>query len=99
MQKITFDLSQLDDAGLFGPPDGRRALDYEFCIPAKPSCLEEVAAIDSTVVVHRTSPGRIGCSGAEYLCIGSTHQIEFRQVLRALANLDYIERIDVCVYE
>ena len=31
--KIRFDLSVLDDSGLYGPADGLRALDYEFCIP------------------------------------------------------------------
>ena len=31
--KITFSSDQLDQEGLTGPPDGLRALDYEFCIP------------------------------------------------------------------
>jgi hypothetical protein len=31
--KITFDLEQLNENGLYGPPGGLRALHYEFCIP------------------------------------------------------------------
>lgn len=32
-QKITFDISMLDEDGRYGPPGGKRALSYEFCIP------------------------------------------------------------------
>ena len=32
-QKITFDVTSLDQDGLYGPPNGKRALSYEFCIP------------------------------------------------------------------
>jgi hypothetical protein len=31
--RIAFDISALDDEGLWGPPGGKRALHYEFCIP------------------------------------------------------------------
>ena len=32
LYKITFDISKLDEYGLYGPPGGKRALSYEFCI-------------------------------------------------------------------
>lgn len=32
-RKITFDITRLDPDGLYGPPDGKRARSYEFCIP------------------------------------------------------------------
>jgi hypothetical protein len=32
-QKITFDISKLDEYGLYGPPGGKQALSYEFYIP------------------------------------------------------------------
>ena len=98
-QKISFDLSILDENGLYGPPDGRRILDYEFCIPKTVNCVEEVNAIDTTVVIHRSSPGRIGCSDREYLCIGNTYQKQYKKVLERLAELEYIERIDMCMLE
>ena len=94
MEKIRFDLSVLDDDGLYGPPDGRRALHYEFCIPATETHADQVRAIDPTIQVMRGSRGRIGCTADQFLCIGSTHQADFRGVLNRLAELPYIDRIE-----
>jgi hypothetical protein len=55
--KIKFDLSKLDEHGLQGPPDGLRALDYEFCIPGQKRYADEVKAIDPRVNIHTRSPG------------------------------------------
>ena len=92
--KIQFDLSALNDAGLFGPADGLRALHYEFCIPATEAHVDEVRTIDPSIEVMRRSPGRIGCTSEQYLCVGSTHQPGFRDVLTRLASLSYVERIE-----
>jgi hypothetical protein len=97
--KIQFDLSEFNDNGLYGPPDGLRAAMYEFCIPARADLAAGVASIDSTVQIYAGSPGRIGCSGDEYLCIGSTAQPGFRQVLANLAQLEYVSRIQLSVPE
>ena len=97
--KITFDLRQLDDAGLIGPADGKVALSYEFCIPNTAACEAEVRAIDSSVQFARGSRGRIGCGPDQTLCIGSTHQPGFRRVLESLAALSYVTRIDRCFFE
>jgi hypothetical protein len=97
--KITFDLSVLNRAGLYGPPSGLRALHYEFCIPANPDYEARVKAIDPTIVINHKSRGRIGCSAHEYLCLGSTHQPEFRRVLSQLARLPYVKRIDQAFFE
>jgi basic membrane lipoprotein Med (substrate-binding protein (PBP1-ABC) superfamily) len=91
--KIAFDLNQFDDDGLYGPPDGKRSLDYEFCIPDGDTYLEEVNAIDPSLEVFLGSAGRIGCTADQTLAIGNTHQDNFRLVLMELANLDYVERI------
>ena len=96
---IRFDSSRLNSEGLVGPPDGLRALSYEFCIPAVESHVGEVEAIDSTITIQRSSPGRIGCGSDEYLAIGSTHQSDFREVLEQLARLPYVERIDEAHFE
>lgn len=98
-QKVTFDLKQLDDDGLLGPPDGRRSLSYEYCIPDTPQCKAEVKSIDPTAKFMLGSSGRIGCVKGECLCIGSTHQKNFRQVLRSLGELRYVKRIDECLSE
>lgn len=97
--KIIFDLSVLNADGLQGPADGKRALAYEFCIPARPECRDDVSALDSTVEFHAQSPGRIGCGTNQVLCIGSTHQPAFEDVLRGLAALPYVERIQECFFE
>jgi hypothetical protein len=97
--KITFDLGQLSEAGLYGPPAGLRALDYEFCIPADSTLEAQVKAIDPTIVVFTGSKGRIGCTEEEYLCIGNTHQPDFKNVLHKLASLPYVKQIKQCFFE
>jgi len=98
-RKITFDLSKLNAQGLYGPPDGLRALDYEFCIPARQECIEEVRRIDPTLHVYQGSKGRIGCSRGEALCIGNTGQTNWREVLLKLAGLPYVKRIEQAYFE
>lgn len=99
LTKVTFDLDQLDEHGLTGPPDGKRALAYEFCIPPTEECKKLVTSIDPTVEITCGAPGRIGCYPDECLCVGSTHQENFREVLRKIAQLPYIEKIDETVFE
>jgi hypothetical protein len=97
--KIHFDLSEFNDDGLYGPPDGLRAAMYEFCIPARADPAAEVASIDPSVQIYASSPGRIGCASNEYLCIGSTGLPGFREVLANLAQLEYVSRIQLSVPE
>jgi len=99
MQKIRFDLETLNEDGLYGPPDGLRAMDYEFCIPIGQKYLDEVRRIDSTLTVQAQSPGRIGCGEDQVLCIGNTHQKNFRSVLYKLASLPYVQRIEPSYFE
>lgn len=96
--KIRFDLSALNAAGLYGPPDGLRALSYEFCIPDRPDSLAQVRGIDASVRAQRAR-GRIGCLDGELLCIGHTHQRGYREVLVALARLPYVARIEQAFFE
>lgn len=99
LQKVEFDLSQLDAAGLRGPADGKVAVSYEFAIPDTDACRAEVAAIDPTAEFMPGSRGRIGAGPGQCLCIGSTHQPHYRDVLRRLAELDYVERVLECQFE
>lgn len=96
--KIRFDLSALNAVGLYGPPDGLRALSYEFCIPDRPDSLAEVRGIDASVRAQRAR-GRIGCLDGELLCVGNTHQRGYREVLVALAKLPYVARIEQAFFE
>jgi len=91
--KIEFDLTAADDRGLIGPPDGLRAISYEFCVPDDSELLEEVRSIDANVEMQGSSPGRIGCGATEVLCLSHTAQSDYREVVEALAALDYVDRI------
>lgn len=91
MNKINFDLNQIDERGLIGPTGGKRSVAYEFCIPRDPARRDEVKAIDPSLQFYDGSRGRIGCTREQYLCIGEGGT---REVLLKLASLDYIERID-----
>jgi hypothetical protein len=97
--KIAFDLNQFNAQGLYGPPDGLRALAYEFCLPADPALSLEVRAIDPTIVIYPGSKGRVVCAPGEHLCIGSTQQPQFKAVLLKLASLPYIKQIKPCFFE
>lgn len=94
LAKVHLDLAAINAEGLTGPPDGLRAVSYEFCIPATEAAIGEVKAIDRTVEVQRGAHGRIGCGRDQYLCVGSTHQPDCKSVLIRLASLDYVAAIE-----
>ncbi|WP_197064804.1 hypothetical protein [Leptolyngbya sp. KIOST-1] len=98
-EKLAVDLSSLDENGLYGPPEGLRSLDYEFCIPTGDAYAQAVRAIDPSVQLFPHSRGRIGCGEHEVLAIGNTHQANHAAILRSLADLDYIERIQPVDWE
>jgi hypothetical protein len=97
--KIQFDLTQIDTDGLRGPADGKIAVAYEFVIPDTPEHRAEVRGIDPSVQFMPGSRGRIGAGEGECLCVGSTHQAEWREVLRRLSELPYVKRIEECWFE
>ncbi len=99
MDKIAFDLSALDENGLYGPEDGKRSLDYEFCLPAGNPYAQAVSAIDPSAQFFPQSRGRIGCGDGQVLAIGNSHQANHQDILLELANLDYIERIQPVDWE
>jgi hypothetical protein len=96
---IGFDLCEMDADGLVGPPGGKRALDYEFCIPAGAGFAAQVQAIDATARLSPGSPGRVGCGPDEVLVLGNTHRPDFAFVLQQLAGLPYVERIERAWFE
>ncbi|MGB3202839.1 MAG: hypothetical protein WBA99_18175 [Nodosilinea sp.] len=97
--KIAFDLSTLDENGLYGSPGGKRSLDYEFCIPNGDAYAQAVGAIDPSTRFFPQSRGRIGCGENEVLAIGNTNQPDYDTILIELANLDYIDRIQPMDWE
>lgn len=99
LDKIAFDLSALDENGLYGPEDGKLSLDYEFCLPSGESYAQAVSAIDPSAQFFPQSRGRIGCGDGQVLTIGNTHQANHQDILLELANLDYIDRIQPVDWE
>jgi len=97
--KLRFDLDRLDANGLQGPPDGLRALHYEYCIPNQPGAIREVTAIDPMLQIQRGSPGRVGCGEDELLCLGHTHQPGHGAVLEQLAALPFVAEIHEAFFE
>ena len=98
-RKVELDLSQLDRDGLRGPDDGKVSVSYEFAIPNSEDCKGRVRAIDSSVRFMPGSSGRIGAARDQCLCIGSTHQDNYRSVLQKLAELPFVERMIECYFE
>ncbi|MEI7970810.1 MAG: hypothetical protein WCJ69_17680 [Betaproteobacteria bacterium] len=97
--KIGFDLSAIDADGLEGPPDGKRAVDYEFCVPAGDGYVAEVRVIDPSAQALPGSRGRIGCRPGQVLVMGHTHRPGWRQSLERLTVLRYVRKIEKAVYE
>jgi len=97
--KVLFDLDRLGADGLQGPPDGRRALHYEYCIPDRPEAIGAVGAIDPALQIQGHSPGRAGCGADELLCLGHTHQPGHGAVLERLARLPFIAEIREAYFE
>ena len=97
-EKIGFDLEILNEEGLYGPSDGLRSLDYEFCIPAGSYARDEVTSIDPTA---RCAPGkgRLACGPQDFLCLGNTQQPNHKKILRSLASLRFVDRIEQSYFE
>lgn len=95
LAKIKLDLDQIDENGLTGPPDGKRLVAYEFCIPIDKKKRRKVRRIDPSVRFHLGSQGRSGCGG-QYLCIGEGGN---KKVLLKLAKLEYVKEINPCYWE
>ena len=99
LKKISFDIGMLNAEGLYGEPEGLVSLDYKFCIPMNDDYKTEVAKLDTTINFHDGTGIKDGCSKNEYLCIGNTHQKDFKKVLIRLASLNYVQRIDQMFWE
>jgi hypothetical protein len=83
-QKIAFNLEEIDDDGLIGPPDGKRSVAYIFYIPAERSKQHEVSRIDHSVRFFLQQ------GSEEYQCMGEGAT---QTTLLRLACLDYIVQI------
>ncbi len=97
--KIEFDITKLNQQGLYGPADGLRSLSYEFCIPAEEHFVSTILIIDPEIKIYPQSPGRIACTQAEYLCMGDTYNKPYQKIFNDLSDLSFIKRIIQSVFE
>ena len=97
--KIKFRLDNIRADGLRGPADGLVAVSYEFCVPADAAVYAEVKRLDPSVQITPGGRGRVGCLAKQALCIGNTHQADWRGVLTRLAALGYVKEIRECFFE
>lgn len=97
--KVALPFDSLRPDGLYGPPDGLRSLTYEFCVPADNLVYQQVRQINPDLQIYPGSPGRIGCSRHQSLCIGETHQPDWYETLQKLAAPSYISEIRQSFFE
>ena len=97
--KIRFPLDSIRADGLSGPADGLVSIDYEFCVPADSLVLAEIKRLDPSVKVSLVARGRIGRRDGQALCIGNTHQKDWRVILERLAARPDITEIRRCFFE
>ncbi len=97
--KITFDLDQIGKDGLGTQAGSKVAIDYEYCIPAEEKYAAIVRKIDPQLKIMKSSRGRIGCTKSQWLCMGNTHQKDWRKILIQLAELDFVAQIDRTFFE
>jgi hypothetical protein len=99
LEKIKFNVDELNENELCGPPDGLRSLDCKFCIPFDEKYINEISSIDSSIKFHKGTCNSYDCEKGEYLCIGNTHQKDFKIVLIKLASLDFVTKIEQMFWE
>lgn len=95
--KMNFEFSKLDKEGLIKKKG--TSLAYEFCIPNNIESLTKIKAIDESISIYKSGTGRIGCSENEILCIGETHNKNYKSILLQIAELDYVKSINESFFE
>jgi hypothetical protein len=97
--KIRFPLDSIRADGLSGPADGLVSIAYEFCVPADPQVMAEIKRLDPSVQISLVARGRIGRRDGQALCLGHTHQKDWRAILERLAARADITEIRRCYFE
>jgi hypothetical protein len=92
-EKIRFDLKKVDADGLEGPPDGKRPVDYQFCVPNNLDTRMAVIELDPGARFESEVAGRAGCTTDEILVFASTEGPNWRGRVYAIAALPYVKSI------
>lgn len=95
--KMNFEFSKLDKNGLIKKRGS--SLAYEFCIPNNETYLDKIKEIDESISIYKSGSGRIGYSNNEILCIGETHNKDYKRILTQIAELEYVKSINESFFE
>ena len=95
--KMNFEFSKLYKNGLIKKRG--TSLAYEFCIPNNETYLDKIKEIDESISIYKSGSGRIGCSNNEILCIGETHNKDYKRILTQIAELEYVKSINESFFE
>jgi len=95
--KMNFEFSKLYKNGLIKKRG--ISLAYEFCIPNNETYLDKIKEIDESISIYKSGSGRIGCSNNEILCIGETHNKDYKRILTQIAELEYVKSINESFFE
>jgi hypothetical protein len=93
VEKIRFDLKKVDANGFEGPPDGKRPVDYQFCVPNDLQTRMAVIELEPAARFESEVAGRAGCTPDEILVHASTDGPNWRGRLNAIAALPYVQSI------
>jgi hypothetical protein len=95
--KMNFEFSKLYKNGLIKKRG--TSLAYEFCIPNNETYIDKIKEIDESISIYKSGSGRIGCSNNEILCIGETHNKDYKRILTQIAELEYVKSINESFFE
>lgn len=95
--KMNFEFSKLYKNGLIKKRG--TSLAYEFCIPNNETYLDKIKEIDESISIYKSGSGRIGCYNNEILCIGETHNKDYKRILTQIAELEYVKSINESFFE
>src|SRR5690606_12513649 len=98
VEKIKFELADIDKRGLIGNENNKTGLDFEFCVPNQPEKIKEVLAIDASLK-QQPIKGRSNCNDQFVLFTGSTYNKDFKDLLCKISQLEYIKEINRTYWE
>lgn len=93
VEKIRFDMKKVDESGFEGPADGKRPVDYQFCVPNDLETRMAVMELEPAARFESGVAGRAGCTADEILVFASTEGPNWRGRLYAIAALPYVKSI------
>lgn len=97
--KIDFNVHDLNEDGLMGTSGSFVSVSYQFCFIKGEDNIAAIRALDPSLNIIDTPPGGAKCRSEESLAMGNTQQVNHKQILLSLSNLNFVNRIKRVWYE